>query len=47
VTAATDKLRASYARQFTDAGCFIAEGVLSEIDVEHLRSAIAGLPIGK
>ena len=36
-----------YARQFADTGYFVAEGVLAEIDVERLRTAIANVPIGK
>jgi hypothetical protein len=42
-----DKPVMSYARQFADAGYSIAEDVLSEIDVEQLRSGIASLPPGK
>ena len=42
-----NKLSAPYARQFADEGYFIAEDVLSEIDIERLRSAIASLPTGK
>ncbi|MBL8797128.1 MAG: phytanoyl-CoA dioxygenase family protein [Planctomycetia bacterium] len=37
----------SYARHFAEAGYGIAEDVLAETDVEHLRRAIASLPAGK
>lgn len=37
----------SYARLFATDGYFIAEGVLSEVDVERLRCAIANLPTSK
>ncbi len=44
---AAEKLGTSYAGQFAEAGYFIAEDVLSEIDVERLRSAISSIPTGK
>lgn len=40
-------LDTSYAQQFAEAGYSVVEDVLLDIDVERLRSAIAGLPAGK
>jgi len=42
-----EKSGAVYARRFAEAGYFVAESVLSPIDVERLRQAIANLPAGK
>jgi ectoine hydroxylase-related dioxygenase (phytanoyl-CoA dioxygenase family) len=39
--------RVAYARQFAETGYFVAEQVLSEIDIERLTSAIASLPSGE
>jgi hypothetical protein len=33
-----------YAREFAREGYFVWEGVLSDADIEHLRTAIAGIP---
>lgn len=40
----TDRPILAYAREFADAGYFLADGILSDADVERLRDAIASLP---
>src|SRR5262249_16342365 len=41
------QMATAYAREFAELGYFIAEDVLSAIDIERLRSAIASIPTGK
>jgi hypothetical protein len=43
----SEQLDASTLQQFTEAGYFIVDDVLSDVDIKRLRSAIAGLPAGE